>query len=83
MGLSLKLLGQFEIRDSSGTALSLPTRKTRALLGYLAINAERPQPRERLMALLWSDRGEKQARQSLNHALRAIRKRGKRGRRPY
>jgi TolB-like protein/DNA-binding SARP family transcriptional activator len=76
MGLSLKLLGQFEIRDSSGTALSLPTRKTRALLGYLAINAERPQPRERLMALLWSDRGEKQARQSLNHALRAIRKLG-------
>jgi TolB-like protein/DNA-binding SARP family transcriptional activator len=76
MGLSLKLFGQFEIRDSSGTALTLPTRKTRALLGYLAINAERPQPRERLMALLWSDRGEKQARQSLNHALRAIRKLG-------
>jgi DNA-binding SARP family transcriptional activator/TolB-like protein len=76
MGLSLKLFGLFDIRDSSGTALSLPTRKTRALLGYLAINAERPQPRERLMALLWSDRGEKQARQSLNHALRAIRKLG-------
>jgi TolB-like protein/DNA-binding SARP family transcriptional activator/Flp pilus assembly protein TadD len=74
MGLSLKLFGQFEIRDDSGAALLLPTRKTRALLGYLAINAERPQPRERLMALLWSDRGEKQARQSLNHALRAIRK---------
>jgi TolB-like protein/DNA-binding SARP family transcriptional activator len=76
MGLSLKLFGQSEIRDSSGAVLSLPTRKTRALLGYLAINAERPQPREQLMALLWSDRGEKQARQSLNHALRAIRKLG-------
>jgi TolB-like protein/DNA-binding SARP family transcriptional activator len=76
MGLSLKLFGQFEVRDGSGTALSLPTRKTRALLGYLAVNAERPQPRERLMALLWGDRGEKQARQSLNHALRAIRKLG-------
>jgi TolB-like protein/DNA-binding SARP family transcriptional activator/Flp pilus assembly protein TadD len=76
MSLSLKLFGQLEIRDGSGTALSLPTRKTRALLGYLAVKAGQPQPRERLMALLWSDRGEKQARQSLNHALRAIRKLG-------
>jgi TolB-like protein/DNA-binding SARP family transcriptional activator len=76
MTLSLKLLGPFEVRDSLGAALSLPTRKTRALLGYLAVNADRPQPRERLMALLWSDRSEKQARQSLNHALRAIRKLG-------
>jgi len=74
MGLSVKLLGQFEVRGSSGEVLSLPTRKTRALLGYLTINAGKPQPRERLMALLWSDRGDKQARQSLNHSLRAIRK---------
>lgn len=74
MVLSLKLLGQFEIRDSSDQPLTLPTRKTRALLSYLAIHANRPQPRERLMALLWGDRDDKQARQSLNHALRAIRK---------
>ena len=74
MGLSVKLLGQFEIRGSSGAVLSLPTRKTRALLGFLTIHADEPQPRERLMSLLWSDRGDKQARQSLNHSLRAIRK---------
>jgi len=74
MPLSLKLLGEFELRDERGTALSLPTRKTRALLGYLAVNADRPQPRERLMALLWSDRGERQARQSLNQALLSIRR---------
>jgi DNA-binding SARP family transcriptional activator len=69
MGLSLKVLGAFAVRDGSGAALSLRTRKTRALLGYLAVNAGKPQPRERLMALLWSDRGERQARQSLNQAL--------------
>ena len=68
MSLSLKLLGDFTLRDGSGAALSLSTRKTRALLAYLAVNADRPQPRERLMALLWSDRGERQARQSLNQA---------------
>jgi adenylate cyclase len=76
MGLSLKLLGQFEIRDCTGALLSLPTRKTQALFGYLAVNADRRQPRERLMALLWSDRGDRQARQSLNQALFAIRKLG-------
>lgn len=74
MGLTLKLLGRFQIRDSSGQSLSLPTRKARVLLAYLAINAGRPQPRERLMALLWGDRGERQARQNLNYSLRAIRK---------
>jgi TolB-like protein len=74
MPLSLKLLGEFTVRDETGTVLSLPTRKTRALLGYLAVNANRPQPRERLMALLWSDRGERQARQSLNQALLSIRR---------
>jgi len=74
MGLSLKVFGVFAVRDGSGTELSLRTRKTRALLGYLAVNADKPQPRERLMALLWSDRDERQARQSLNDALKSIRR---------
>ncbi len=78
MSLSLKVLGEFSVRDGSGAVLSLPTRKTRALLGYLAVNAGRAQPRERLMALLWSDRGESQARRSLNQALLAIRRLGNR-----
>ena len=76
MGLSLKLLGEFAVRDETGKALSLPTRKTRALLAYLAINADKPQQRERLMTLLWSDRGEQQARHSLNQALMSIRRLG-------
>jgi TolB-like protein/predicted Zn-dependent protease len=76
MSLSLKMLGEFAVRDHAGKLLSLPTRKTRALFGYLAMNAGRPQPRERLMSLLWSDRGEKQARHSLSQALVSIRKLG-------
>lgn len=74
MGLSLNLLGELTIRDSSGRGLSLPTRKSRALLAYLAVNADRAQPRERLAGLLWSDRSEQQARRSLSQALMAIRK---------
>ena len=77
MSISLKLLGEYTAYAGNGTSLSLPTRKTWALLGYLAANADRPQSRERLMALLWSDRDERQARQSLNHALLSIRKLGK------
>jgi len=73
MKLSLKLLGGFAIRDGAEKELFLRTRKTRALLAYLAVNADKPQPRERLMALLWSDRSEQQARQSLNQALVSIR----------
>lgn len=76
MGLSLKMLGGFELRDRDGAELSLPTRKVRALLSYLAVNADKPQSRERLMALLWSDRSERQARQSLNQALLSIRRLG-------
>ena len=74
MAISLRLLGEITVRDESGETLSLPTRKTLALLSYLAVNADRPQSRDRLMALLWSDRDDRQARQSLNHALMSIRK---------
>ena len=74
MVLSLKTFGSFAIRDDVGTELLLPTRKTRALLAYLVFNANKPQPRERLMALLWGERDERQARQSLNDALAAIRR---------
>jgi DNA-binding SARP family transcriptional activator/pimeloyl-ACP methyl ester carboxylesterase len=74
MSLSVKLLGEFELQSGTGVRLTLPTRKTRALFAYLLANADTPQPRERLMDLLWSERGEQQARHSLNQALLAIRK---------
>ncbi|MCG8546977.1 MAG: hypothetical protein MJE12_22505 [Alphaproteobacteria bacterium] len=74
--LSLSVFGGFVVRDPVGADISLPTRKTRALLGYLAVNADQPQPRERLAALLWSDRSDQQARHSLNQALASIRRLG-------
>jgi len=77
MNLSLKVLGGFVVQDGSGAELTLPTRKTRALLGYLALHSNQSQPREKLTSLLWSDRGEKQARHSLNQSVRAIRKLGR------
>ncbi len=74
MVLSLRVLGEFSLLDSSGQELPLPSRKARALLGYLSANLDQPQPRNRLMNLLWGDSGEQQARHSLNQALATIRK---------
>lgn len=74
--LHARLMGGCEFLDKNGCEVALPTRKARALLAYLALHPDEWHPRERLAALLWSDRGETQARHSLNQALHAIRKIG-------
>ncbi|HEY7687373.1 MAG TPA: BTAD domain-containing putative transcriptional regulator, partial [Dongiaceae bacterium] len=68
----LTLLGGFGLESGAGK-LSLPTRKDRLLLAYMALSGGRPQPREKLAALLWGDHGEVQARDSLKQALAGIR----------
>ena len=72
--IHLKLLGQFECKTDDDKAISLQTRKAEALLAYLALEPGIRHPRERLINLLWSDRGEEQARNSLRQALSAIKK---------
>ncbi len=72
--LKLILLGQFECLLSSGERISLAMRKAEVLLAYLALAPGIRHPRERLINLLWSDRGEEQARNSLRQCLSAIRK---------
>jgi TolB-like protein len=72
--LSIKLLGGFEAHFQSGESIPPIGRKAQALLAYLAIAPGTPQPREKLTGLLWSDRGEAQARSSLRQALSELRK---------
>jgi adenylate cyclase len=67
--LRLKLLGGFEARLTSGAAVDTPSKKTRALLVYLALPAGRAHARDQLACLLWSDRGHKQAHDSLRQTL--------------
>jgi DNA-binding SARP family transcriptional activator len=69
----LNLLGGFALESGDGGKLNLPTRKDRLLLAYLALKAGQPQAREKLAGLLWGDRGEAQARDSLKQALAGIR----------
>src|SRR5215472_14133870 len=67
--LQLTLLGGFEARIIPGEPLDIATRKTRGLLAYLALPTGRAHSRDKLTGLLWSDRGDEQARNSLRQAL--------------
>jgi pimeloyl-ACP methyl ester carboxylesterase/DNA-binding SARP family transcriptional activator len=51
--LTIQLLGELTVREDEAALTLPPSRKTRALLGYLAAIA-RPQRRERLCELLWN-----------------------------
>jgi DNA-binding SARP family transcriptional activator len=74
MGLYLRLFGAFQFEDEGGRAISLPTRKTKALLAYLAFHGGQPHERAKLAALLWGESSEAQARESLRQALSLLRK---------
>jgi DNA-binding SARP family transcriptional activator len=54
--LSLRLLGGFQARLDLGPPVALPTRKSQALLAYLALPLGRAHPRDTLAALLWGGR---------------------------
>ena len=70
--LRLTLLGGFKAEIGS-KALSL-SKKAQGLLAYLALAPGQAHPRAKLAALLWGDRGEEQARNSLRQALFVIRR---------
>lgn len=72
--LRLTLFGRFALADANGAEIVLASRKARALLAYLALSPGMSRSREEIMALLWSDRGEAQARGSLRQVLSGLRK---------
>jgi DNA-binding SARP family transcriptional activator len=72
--LVVTLLGGFGARLEPGGPLSLPTRKSQALLAYLALPPGQPHLREKLAALLWGGIREESARASLRQALFALRR---------
>ncbi len=72
--LQLRLLGGFEARLPSGQTVEISGKKTQALMAFLALNAGKKLPREKLADLLWSDRGNTQARSSLRQALGTLRR---------
>ncbi len=71
--LSIRLLGTFDVLDSIGCPITIRSRKARLLLVYLAAHPGKRLNREQLATLLWSDRGDRQARASLRQALLTLR----------
>src|SRR5215467_10542090 len=72
--LHLRVMGGFAAVLSTGQPVEVSGKKNRALLTYLALHAGKMLTREKLIGLLWSDRGEAQARSSLRQALVALRR---------
>lgn len=71
--LRLRLLGPFEAWVD-GRQVEITLKKARLLLAYLALAPTRMTSRDRIIGLLWSDRSEAQARQSLRQTLSGIRR---------
>ena len=72
--LRLSIFGRFHAADALGNEIPIKSKKARALLAYLALPTGKERSREEVMALLWSDRGDEQARASLRQALSGLRK---------
>jgi len=71
--LALSLLGPLWVTRDSRAVAGFEYDKVRALLAYLALEADRPHRREMLAGLLWPEQPEKAARDSLRNALATLR----------
>jgi TolB-like protein/DNA-binding SARP family transcriptional activator len=70
----LRCWGEFRLVDRlHGQECVPPARKARAIIAYLASHGESAISRERLAALLWSERNDPQARASLRQTLLQLR----------
>jgi len=74
-GLSIRLLGPLAVTDR-GKAVTIASRKARALIGYLALRQDAEVSRGVLTGLLWGERSENQARASLRQTLSELRSSG-------
>ena len=68
-GPKCRLFGPFALEGGDGAPIRVRNRRARGLIAYLVFAGPRGASRERLSGLLWSDRGEDQARASLRQCL--------------
>src|SRR3954463_10870663 len=71
--LSLSLLGRLQITLNRQPVGGFAYNKARALLVYLAIEADRPHHRDALVGLLWPELPDTAARTNLRQALANLR----------
>jgi DNA-binding SARP family transcriptional activator/Tfp pilus assembly protein PilF len=70
----LELFGGFRLTTGAEREIVISSRKNRALLAILALAPGCAVARDQLVALLWGDRGESQARNSLRQSLLVLRR---------
>lgn len=71
--LSISLLGTFAVLLDGEPVTTFESDKARALLAFLAVEADRPHRRETLAGLLWPEQDEHRARHSLSQTLFNVR----------
>lgn len=71
--LNVTFVGVFSLADATGEDLCPRGQKPKALLSYILYNAGHKLSRNKLIAMFWADRGEKQGRDSFRQALHQIR----------
>jgi WD40 repeat protein/DNA-binding SARP family transcriptional activator len=71
--LRLSFLGPFQVILAQAPAV-FATDSARTLFAYLAVEADRPHPREMLATLLWSNRSQATAYSNLRQTLARVRK---------
>ena len=71
--LSLSFLGPFQVTLDGQPVTRFESAKVRALLAYLAVEADRPHPRETLIGLLWPGYAQSSALTNLRRALSNLR----------
>src|SRR4030066_92077 len=71
--LSLSMLGPFQATLDGRPVTGFESNKVRALLAYLAVEADRPHSRPALAGLLWPDYPDRSALNNLRSALANLR----------
>jgi DNA-binding SARP family transcriptional activator/predicted ATPase len=72
--LSLVLLGSFQATMDDRPVVGFKSNKERALLAYLAVEADRPHRREVLAGLFWPEWPDREALSNLRYALSNLRR---------
>ncbi|MFO1349165.1 MAG: BTAD domain-containing putative transcriptional regulator [Gammaproteobacteria bacterium] len=72
--MSIALLGRFSVTLDGHPVTDFESDRVRALLAYLAVEADRPHTREALAALLWPEQDAEAARANLRHILLKLRR---------
>lgn len=70
--LNLQLLGSFQVSVAGEPVSAFPTSKVRALLAFLALEADRPHERALLASLLWPDETPEKSLANLRQGLHRL-----------